>query len=99
MKNRVEIGWKEVDEDSNEKKGRKCSQCRWLVINEAIFQMEFTVTVHIHAIHLLYHRAEGDLQRREYAQQYGLGYDAAVLHNQLHLLPVVVATCKKDRET
>ena len=67
--------------------------------NEAILQMEYIVAVHIHAIHLLYHRAEGDLQRREYAQQYGLGYDAAVLHNQLHLLPVVVATCKKDRET
>ena len=97
--NRVEIGWKEVDEDSNEKKGRKCSQCRWLVINEAIFQMEFTVTVHIHAIHLLYHRAEGDLQRREYAHQYGSEYNSAVLHNQLLHLPVVAAICKKDRKT
>ena len=66
--------------------------------NEARIQMKCIVAVHIHAIHLLYHRAEGDLQRREYAQQYGLGYDAAVLYNQLHLLPAVVATCKKDRE-
>ena len=94
--NRVEIGWKEVDEDSNEKKGRKC---RCSVTNEAIFQMKYIVSVHIHAIHPLYHRAEGDLQRREYAQQYGSEYNAAVLHNQLLLLPVVVATCKKDRET
>ena len=99
MKNRVEIGWKEVDEDSNEKKGRKCSQCRWLVINEAIFQMEFTVTVHIHAIHLLYHRTEGDLQGREYAQQYGSEYNVVVLYNQFLHFPVVVTTCKKDRET
>ena len=67
--------------------------------NEAIFKMECIVAVHIHAIHLLYHRAEGDLQRREYAQQYGLGYDAAVLYNQFLHFPVVVATCKKDRET
>ena len=89
----------EVDEDSNEKKGRKCSQCRWLVINEAIFQMEFTVTVHFHAIHLLYHRTEGDLQRREYAQQYGSEYNVAVLYKQLLHLPVVTAICKKDRET
>ena len=62
MKNRVEIGWKEVDEDSNEKKGRKC---RCSVTNEAIFQMEYIIVTHIHAIHLLYHRVEGDLQRRE----------------------------------
>ena len=63
--------------------------------NEAIFQMECIVTVHTHAIHLLYHRAEGDLQRREYALQYGLKYNVAVLHNQLLHLPVVVAFCKK----
>ena len=62
--NRVEIGWKEVDEDSNEKNGRKC---RCSVTNEAIFQMECIITVHINAIHLLYHIVEGDLQRREYA--------------------------------
>ena len=67
--------------------------------NEARIQMKCIVAVHIHAIHLLYHRAEGDLQRREYAQQYGLGYDAAVLYNQFLHFPVVVATCKKDRET
>ena len=60
--NRVEIGWKEVDEDSNEKNGRKC---RCSVTNEAIFKMGCIVITHIHAIHLLYHRAEGDLQRRE----------------------------------
>ena len=93
------IGRKEVEEDISEKKGRKCSQCRWLVINEAIFQMEFTVTVHFHAIHLLYHRTEGVHQRREYAQQYGSEYNPAVLHNQFLHFPVVVATCKKDRET
>ena len=50
MKNRVEIGWKEVDEDSNEKKGRKC---RCSVTNEAIFKMGCIVITHIHAIHLL----------------------------------------------
>ena len=32
-------------------------------------------------------------------KQYGSEYNPAVLHNQLLLLPVVVATCKKDRET
>ena len=37
--NRVGIGRKEVKEDISEKKGRKCSQCRWLVINEALFQI------------------------------------------------------------
>ena len=94
--NRVEIGWKEVGEDSNEKKGRKC---RCSVTNEAIFQIEHIVAVHIHAIHLLYHRTEGDLQKREYAQQYGSEYNPAVLHNQLLHLPVAVAICKKDRET
>ena len=94
--NRVEIGWKEVYEGSNEKKGRKC---RCSVTNEAIFQIEHIVAVHIHAIHLIYHRVEGDLQRREYAQQYGSEYNPAVLHNQRILLPVVVATCKKNRET
>ena len=52
------IGWKKIDEDSNEKNGRKC---RFIVRNEAISQMEYIVPVHIHAIHLLYHRAEGDL--------------------------------------
>ena len=61
--NRVEIGRKEVYEDSNEKNGRKC---RCSVRNEAIFEMEYIIVTHIHAIHLLYHRAEGDLQRREY---------------------------------
>ena len=55
---RVEIGWKEVDEDSNEKNGRKC---RCSVKHEAIFQMKYIVSVHIHAIHPLYHRAEGNL--------------------------------------
>ena len=94
--NRVEIGWKEVDEDSNEKKGRKC---RCSVTNEAIFKMGCIVITHIHAIHLLYHRAEGDLQRREYAHQYGSEYNSAVLHNQLLHLPVVAAICKKDRKT
>ena len=94
--NRVGIGWKEVGEDSNEKKGRKC---RCSVTNEAISQMECIVTVHTHAIHTLYHRAEVDLQRREYAQQYGSEYNAAVLYKQLLHLPVAVATCKKDRET
>ena len=94
--NRVEIGWKEVEEDNNEKNGRKC---RCSVTNEAIFKMGCIVITHIHAIHLLYHRAEGDLQKREYAQQYGSEYNPAVLHNQRILLPVVVATCKKDRET
>ncbi len=59
--------------------------------NEAIFQMECIVTVHTHAIHTLYHRAEVDLQRREYAQQYGSEYNAAVLHNQLLHFPVVLA--------
>ena len=63
--------------------------------NEAILQIEFIVTAHIHAIHLLYHRAEGDLQRREYEQQYGLEYNVAVLHNQFLHLPVVAAICKK----
>ena len=96
MKNRVEIGWKEVDEDSNEKKGRKC---RCSVTNEAIFKMGCIVITHIHAIHLLYHRAEGDLQKREYAQQYGSEYNPAVLHNQLLHLPVVAAICKKGTET
>ena len=96
MKNRVEIGWKEVDEDSNEKKGRKC---RCSVTNEAIFKMGCIVITHIHAIHLLYHRAEGDLQRREYAQQYGLEYNSVVPHNQLPHFSVAVAICKKDRET
>ena len=47
--NRVGIGWKEVDEDSNEK-GRKC---RCSVTNEAIFKMGCIVITHIHAIHLL----------------------------------------------
>ena len=95
MKNRVEIGWKEVDEDSNEN-GRKC---RCSVTNEAIFKMGCIVITHIHAIHLLYHRVEGDLQRRDYALQYGLKYNVAVLYKQLLHLPVAVATCKKDRET
>ena len=94
--NRVEIGRKEVYEDSNEKKGRKC---RCSVTNEAIFKMGCIVITHIHAIHLLYHRAEGDLQGREYAQQYGSEYNVVVLYNQLLHFPVVVATCKKDRET
>ena len=67
--------------------------------NEAIFQMECIVTVHTHAIHTLYHRAEVDLQRREYAQQYGSEYNVVVLYNQFLHFPVVVATCKKDRET
>ena len=67
--------------------------------NEAIFKMECIVAVHIHAIHLLYHRAEGDLQRREYAQQYGLEYNSVVPHNQLPHFSVAVAICKKDRET
>ena len=67
--------------------------------NEAIFEMEYIIVTHIHAIHLLYHRAEGDLQRREYAQQYGSEYNAAVLYKQLLHLPVAVAICKKDRET
>ena len=90
------IGRKEVEEDISEKKGRKC---RCSMTNEAIFKMGCIVITHIHAIHLLYHRAEGDLQKREYAQQYGSEYNPAVLHNQRILLPVVVATCKKDRET
>ena len=67
--------------------------------NKAIFQIEHIVAVHIHAIHLIYHRVEGDLQRREYALQYGLKYNVAVLYKQLLHLPVAVATCKKDRET
>ena len=67
--------------------------------NEAIFHLEYIIVTHIHAFYLLYHRAEGELQKREYAQQYGSEYNVAVLHNQLLLLPVVVATCKKDRET
>ena len=88
------IGWKKIDEDSNEKNGRKC---RFIVRNEAISQMEYIVPVHIHAIHLLYHRAEGDLQRREYAQQYASEYNVAVLYKQLFHFPVVAAICKKDR--
>ena len=48
--NRVGIGWKEVGEDSNEKKGRKC---RCSVTNKAIFKMGCIVITHIHAIHLL----------------------------------------------
>ena len=95
--NRVGIGWKEVDEDSNEKNGRKCSQCRCTVKHEAIFQMKYIVSVHIHAIHPLYHRAEGDLQRREYAQQYASEYNVAVLYKQHFHFPVVAAICKKDR--
>ena len=93
------IGRKEVEEDISEKKGSKCSKCRCSMTNEAIFKMGCIMVIHFHTIHLLYHRTEGELQGREYAQQYGLGYDAAVLYNQLHLLPAVVATCKKDRET
>ena len=89
------IGRNEVDEDSNEK-GRKC---RCSVTNKAIFKMKYIVAVHIHAIHLLYHRAEGELQKREYAQQYGSEYNPAVLHNHLLHLPAVVAICKKDRKT
>ena len=89
------IGRNEVDEDSNEK-GRKC---RCSMTNEAIFQMECIVRVHSHAIYTLYHRAEVELQRREYAQQYGSEYNAAVLYNHLLHLPAVVAICKKDRET
>ena len=92
------IGRKEVEEDSNEKKGRKCSKFRCSMTNEAIFKMEYIMVIHFHTIHLLYHRTEGELQGREYAQQYGLGYDAAVLYNQFLHFPVVVATCKKDRE-
>ena len=67
--------------------------------NEAIFQMECIVVIQAHAIHLLYHRVEGDMQRREYAQQYGSEYNPAVLYNHLLHLPAVVAICKKDRET
>ena len=59
--------------------------------NEAIFQIECIITVHINAIHLLYHRVEGDLQRREYALQYGSQYNAAVLYNYLLDFPVVAA--------
>ena len=94
--NRVGIGRREVYEDSNEKNGRKC---RCSVTNEAIVQMEYIISVHIHAIHLLYHRAEGDHQRREYALQYGSEHNVAVLYNHLLHFPVVVAICKKDRET
>ncbi len=94
--NRKGIGWKEVDEGSNEKNGRKC---RCSVTNEAIFQMKYIVVTYIHAIHLLYHRIEVDLQRREYAQQYGSEYNAAVLYNQFLHFPVVAEICKKDRET
>ena len=94
--NRVGIGRKEVEEDISEKKGRKC---RCSVTNEAIFQMECIITVHINAIHLLYHIVEGDLQRREYALKYGSKYNPDVLHNQLLLLHVVPAICKKNRET
>ena len=54
----MEIERKKVDEDSNEKNGRKC---RFIVRNETISQMKYIISVHIHAIHLLYHRAEGDL--------------------------------------
>ena len=67
--------------------------------NEAIFQMECIVAVHTHSIHTLYHRAEGELQKREYAQQYGSEYNIAVLYNHLLHLPAVVAICKKDRKT
>ena len=67
--------------------------------NEAIFHLEYIIVTHIHAFYLLYHRAEVDLQRREYAQQYGSEYNAAVLYNHLLHLPAVVAICKKDRET
>ena len=67
--------------------------------NEAMLQMKYIVAVHTHPIHLLYHRAEGDLQRREYAQQYGSEYNVVVLYNQFLHFPVVVTTCKKDRET
>ena len=67
--------------------------------NEAILQIDHIVAVHTHAIHPLYHRAEGDLQRREYAHQYGSEYNAAVLHNQFLHFPVVVAICKKGIET
>ena len=67
--------------------------------NEAMFQMEYIIVTQIHAIHPLYHRAEGDLQKREYAQQYGSEYNVAVPHNQFLHFPVVVAIGKKDRET
>ena len=67
--------------------------------NEAIFQMECIVVIQAHAIHLLYHRVEGDMQRREYAHQYDTEYNEAVLHNQFLLLPVVVAIRKKGKET
>ena len=97
--NRVEIGWNEVDEDISEKNGRKCTQCRCTVINEAIFQMEYIIVTYIHAFYLLYHRVEGDLQRREYAQQYGSEYNIAVPNNHLLHLPVVAAICKKGKET
>ena len=92
----MEIERKKVDEDSNEKNGRKC---RCSVTNKAIFQIECIVAVHIHAIHLIFHRVEGDLQRREYALKYGSKYNPDVLHNQLLLLHVVPAICKKNRET
>ena len=67
--------------------------------NEAILQIEFIIVIHTHPIHLLYHRAEGDLQRREYEQQYSLEYNITVLRNQLLHFPVVVAICKKEGET
>ena len=99
MKSRVGIGRKEVEEDISEKKGSKCSKCRCSMTNEAIFKMEYIMVIHFHTIHLLYHRAEGDLQRREYAQQYGSEYNVVVPHNHLLHLPVVAAICKKDRGT
>ena len=67
--------------------------------NEAIFHLEYIIVTHIHAFYLLYHRAEGELQKREYAQQYGSEYNVAVLYNHLLHLPAVVAICKKDRKT
>ena len=97
--NRVGIGRKEVKEDISEKKGSKCSKCRCSMTNEAIFKMEYIMVIHFHTIHLLNHRTEGELQGREYAQQYASEYNPAVLYNHLLLLPGVVATCKKDRET
>ena len=90
---------KEVDEGISEKNGRRESKSRYSVRHEAIFQMECIITVHINAIHLLYHIVEGDLQRREYALKYGSKYNPDVLHNQLLLLHVVPAICKKNRET
>ena len=64
---RVGIEWKKVDKGISEKNGMKCRQCRCSVTNEAIFQIQHIVVNHTHAIHLLYHRVEGDLHRREYA--------------------------------